>query len=124
MSPMLLSIVIFIAVSVMVGAAIFAFRDFGGSKAEERLDVLAGPENPRTRGRRPSQGRSHQGWSGRDFRRRESDGGPHGEHKEPVCAGRFADYRQYLSGDLGGMRCSGPGGGGHRPFAGTALSGG
>src|SRR5262249_40150854 len=32
--------------SVMVGAAIFAFRDFGGSKAEDRLDVLAGLKTP------------------------------------------------------------------------------
>src|SRR5262249_2378694 len=46
MSPMLLSIVIFLAVSVMVGAAIFAFRDFGSCKAEDRLDVLAGLKTP------------------------------------------------------------------------------
>jgi tight adherence protein B len=46
MSPMLLSLVIFVAVSVMVGAAIFAFRDFGNSKAEDRLDVLAGLKTP------------------------------------------------------------------------------
>ncbi len=46
MSPMLLSIVIFVAVSAMVGAAIFAFRDFGSSKAEDRLDVLAGLKTP------------------------------------------------------------------------------
>jgi tight adherence protein B len=46
MSPMLLSIVIFVAVSAMVGAAIFAFRDFGKSKAEDRLDVLAGLKTP------------------------------------------------------------------------------
>jgi tight adherence protein B len=43
---MLLSIVIFVAVSVMVGAAIFAFRDFGNTKAEDRLDVLAGLKTP------------------------------------------------------------------------------
>jgi len=46
MSPMLLSIVIFVAVSAMVAAGIFAFRDFGGSKAEDRLDVLAGLKTP------------------------------------------------------------------------------
>jgi tight adherence protein B len=46
MSPMLLLLVIFVAVSVMVGAAIFAFRDFGNSKAEDRLDVLAGLKTP------------------------------------------------------------------------------
>src|SRR6516225_4014567 len=46
MSPMLLVLVIFVAVSVMVGAAIFAFRDFGNSKAEDRLDVLAGLKTP------------------------------------------------------------------------------
>src|SRR5438477_12643227 len=46
MSPMLLSIVIFFAVSVMVAAAIFAFRDFGSTKAEDRLDILAGLKTP------------------------------------------------------------------------------
>jgi len=46
MSPMLLSIVIFVAVSAMIGAAIFAFRDFGNTKAEDRLDVLAGLKTP------------------------------------------------------------------------------
>lgn len=46
MSPMLLSIVIFVAVSAMVGAAAFAFKDFGNTKAEDRLDVLAGLKTP------------------------------------------------------------------------------
>ena len=46
MSPMLLSIVIFVAVSAMVAAAIFAFRDFGNSKTEDRLEVLAGLKTP------------------------------------------------------------------------------
>src|SRR5690349_19400616 len=46
MSPMLLSIVVFAAVSAMVAAAIFAFKDFGGKHAEDRLDVLAGLKTP------------------------------------------------------------------------------
>lgn len=46
MSPMLLSIIVFVAVTAMVGAAAFAFKDWGNTKAEDRLDVLAGLKTP------------------------------------------------------------------------------
>jgi len=46
MSPMLLSIVVFAAVTAMVAAAAFAFKDWGNTKAEDRLDVLAGLKTP------------------------------------------------------------------------------
>ncbi|MBI3866279.1 MAG: hypothetical protein HY290_30740, partial [Planctomycetia bacterium] len=45
MTPMMLSIVIFLAVSGMAAAAAFAFMG-GRSKAEDRLDVLAGLKTP------------------------------------------------------------------------------
>lgn len=51
MSPMLLSIIIFVAVTAMVAAAAFALRDYGGSKAEERLGVLAGLKTPELQAR-------------------------------------------------------------------------
>lgn len=51
MSPILLSIIIFVAVSAMVAAAAFAFSDFGNSKAEDRLDVLAGLKTPELQAR-------------------------------------------------------------------------
>ena len=46
MSPLMLSIIIFAAVSAMVAAAAFAFSDFGNTKAEDRLDILAGLKTP------------------------------------------------------------------------------
>src|SRR5262245_64619198 len=46
MSPMLLSFIVFAAVSAMVAAATFAFVNFGKTKAEDRLDVLAGVKTP------------------------------------------------------------------------------
>jgi|SRR5579872_1373463 len=46
MSPMMLSIIVFGAVTAMVAAAAFAFKDFGKTKAEDRLDVLAGLKTP------------------------------------------------------------------------------
>lgn len=46
MSPMMLSIIVFAAVTAMVGAAAFAFKDWGNTKAEDRLDVLAGLKTP------------------------------------------------------------------------------
>ena len=51
MSPLVLSIIIFLAVSAMVGAAAFAFTDFGKTKAEDRLDVLAGLKTPELQAR-------------------------------------------------------------------------
>ncbi len=51
MTPLMLSIVIFVAVSAMVGAAAFAFTDFGKTKAEDRLDVLAGLKTPELQAR-------------------------------------------------------------------------
>jgi tight adherence protein B len=46
MSPILLSFIIFAAVTVMVAAVAFAFSGFGNTKAEDRLDVLAGLKTP------------------------------------------------------------------------------
>ena len=46
MSPLVLSFIIFAAVTVMVGAIAFAFSDAGNTKAEDRLDVLAGLKTP------------------------------------------------------------------------------
>jgi tight adherence protein B len=46
MSVMVLSIIIFVAVTAMVAAAAFAFGDFGKTKAEDRLDILAGLKTP------------------------------------------------------------------------------
>src|SRR5438105_14550697 len=46
MNPLVLSIIIFAAVSAMVAAAAFAFSDFGNTKAEDRLDILAGLKTP------------------------------------------------------------------------------
>ena len=46
MNPIVISIIIFVAVSAMVAAAAFAFSDFGNTKAEDRLDVLAGLKTP------------------------------------------------------------------------------
>jgi tight adherence protein B len=42
MSPMLISVIIFVAVAGLVGALAFAFRDMGNSKTEDRLQVLTG----------------------------------------------------------------------------------
>ena len=46
MSAMVLSIIVCVAVTAMVAAAAFAFSDFGKTKAEDRLDVLAGLKTP------------------------------------------------------------------------------
>jgi tight adherence protein B len=46
MSVMVLSIIVFVAVTAMVAAAAFAFGDFGKTKAEDRLDILAGLKTP------------------------------------------------------------------------------
>lgn len=46
MSAMVLSIIVCVAVTAMVAAAAFAFGNFGNSKAEDRLDVLAGLKTP------------------------------------------------------------------------------
>ncbi len=46
MDPTMLLIVVFIAVTAMVAAAAFAFKDFGNTKTEDRLDVLAGLKTP------------------------------------------------------------------------------
>jgi tight adherence protein B len=43
---MVLSIIVCVAVTAMVAAAAFAFSDFGKTKAEDRLDVLAGLKTP------------------------------------------------------------------------------
>jgi tight adherence protein B len=51
MSPVVLSIIIFVAVSAMVAAAAFAFSDFGNTKAEDRLDILAGLKTPELQAR-------------------------------------------------------------------------
>lgn len=51
MTPLMLSIVVFLAVSAMVAAAAFAFTDFGKTKAEDRLDVLAGLKTPELQAR-------------------------------------------------------------------------
>lgn len=51
MSPLVLSIIIFAAVSAMVAAAAFAFSDYGNTKAEDRLDVLAGLKTPELQAR-------------------------------------------------------------------------
>src|SRR5262249_21807394 len=45
MNPMLL-IIVFVAVSGMVGAIAFALRDFGNTRAEDRLQVMAGLKTP------------------------------------------------------------------------------
>lgn len=42
MDPMLLSIVAFVAVAALVGAVAFLMKDFGSSRAEERLHALTG----------------------------------------------------------------------------------
>jgi tight adherence protein B len=42
MTPMLISIVAFLAVSAIVGAVAFVMRDYGSSGAADRLDVLVG----------------------------------------------------------------------------------
>ncbi len=42
MTPMLISIVAFLAVSAIVGAVAFAMRDYGSTGAADRLDVLVG----------------------------------------------------------------------------------
>ncbi len=42
MTPMLISIVAFLAVSAIVGAVAFMMRDYGSSGAADRLDVLVG----------------------------------------------------------------------------------
>jgi tight adherence protein B len=46
MTPMVLSIIIFVAVTAMVAAAAFAFNDYGNTKTEDRLEVLAGLKTP------------------------------------------------------------------------------
>ena len=46
MSPTVLSIIVFAAVTVMVAAVAFALKDMGNSKAEDRLQVLAGLKTP------------------------------------------------------------------------------
>ena len=51
MSPLVLSIIIFAAVTAMVAAAAFAFSDFGNTKAEDRLDILAGLKTPELQAR-------------------------------------------------------------------------
>lgn len=42
MSPLLISLIAFVAVSAMVGAIAFALKDIGPNKAEDRLQVLTG----------------------------------------------------------------------------------
>lgn len=46
MSPMMISIVVCIAVTGMVAAVAFALRDWGNSRAEDRLQVMAGLKTP------------------------------------------------------------------------------
>lgn len=47
MSPVLLiSIAAFVGMAALVGGVVFVMRDFGSSKAEDRLDVLAGLKTP------------------------------------------------------------------------------
>jgi tight adherence protein B len=46
MSPMMISIVVCIAVTGMVGAVAFALKDWGGNRAEDRLQVMAGLKTP------------------------------------------------------------------------------
>lgn len=46
MSPIVISIVAFVAVAALVGAVAFLMKDFGGNKAEDRLQVLAGLKTP------------------------------------------------------------------------------
>ncbi|HTI51458.1 MAG TPA: type II secretion system F family protein, partial [Planctomycetaceae bacterium] len=46
MSPLMISIVVFIAVTGMVAAVAFALKDWGNSRAEDRLKVMAGLKTP------------------------------------------------------------------------------
>src|SRR5262245_27984640 len=46
MSPMLISIVVCVAVTGMVAAVAFALKDWGNSRAEDRLQVMAGLKTP------------------------------------------------------------------------------
>jgi tight adherence protein B len=46
MSPMLISIVVFVAVTGMVGAVAFALKDWGSTRAEDRLQIMAGLKTP------------------------------------------------------------------------------
>ncbi len=46
MDPILISVVAFLGVAGMVGAIAFLLRDMGATRAEDRLDVLAGLKTP------------------------------------------------------------------------------
>ncbi len=46
MSPMMISIVVCIAVTGMVAAVAFALKDWGNSRAEDRLQIMAGLKTP------------------------------------------------------------------------------
>jgi tight adherence protein B len=47
MSPVLLiSIAAFVGMAALVGGVVFVMKDFGSSKAEDRLDILAGLKTP------------------------------------------------------------------------------
>ena len=46
MSPLLISVAAFIAVTALVAAVAFIVKDFGSTKAEDRLQVLAGLKTP------------------------------------------------------------------------------
>lgn len=46
MSPMVISIVVCVAVTGMVAAVAFALKDWGSSRAEDRLQVMAGLKTP------------------------------------------------------------------------------
>lgn len=52
MSPLLISFAAFVAVTALVGAIAFLMKDFGKTKAEDRLQVLAGfkSQNPEDKG--------------------------------------------------------------------------
>lgn len=46
MSPMMISIVVCVAVTGMVAAVAFALKDWGNSRAEDRLQIMAGLKTP------------------------------------------------------------------------------
>jgi tight adherence protein B len=52
MSPLLISIIVFVAVSSLVAAVAFIMRDMGSTKAEDRLMVMAGLKTPELESRK------------------------------------------------------------------------
>jgi len=65
MDPLLISVVAFVAVTAMVGAVAFILRDMGSTKAEDRLQVLAGLKTPELESRKLlKEAIVQEGWDG------------------------------------------------------------